>query len=103
MSKDETPVAFCCTFQANMNTINAHGGCAGCHPKLLNEHVEHLMSKCGLDNYSNTDNLKECLKQVLNNQFLMDNDAYPCSLPQAMKLLEQFKPEALAEATTGKP
>eukprot|EP00957_Ditylum_brightwellii_P097466 7423157-Ditylum_brightwellii.AAC.1 len=33
----------------------------------------------------------------------MDKDAYPYSLPQEMKLLEQFKPEALAEATTGKP
>eukprot|EP00957_Ditylum_brightwellii_P057019 4321032-Ditylum_brightwellii.AAC.1 len=38
MSKAETPVAFSCTFQVNVNTINAHGGCAGCHPKLLNEH-----------------------------------------------------------------
>eukprot|EP00957_Ditylum_brightwellii_P078920 6000577-Ditylum_brightwellii.AAC.1 len=33
----------------------------------------------------------------------MDKDACPCSLPHAMKLLEQFKPEALADATTGKP
>eukprot|EP00957_Ditylum_brightwellii_P119948 9154155-Ditylum_brightwellii.AAC.1 len=24
MSKAETPVAFCCTFQANVDTINAH-------------------------------------------------------------------------------
>ena len=33
----------------------------------------------------------------------MDKDAYPCSLPQAMKLLEQFKPEAFNEAAAGKP
>eukprot|EP00957_Ditylum_brightwellii_P182196 13881095-Ditylum_brightwellii.AAC.1 len=33
----------------------------------------------------------------------MVKDAYPCFLLQAMKLLKQFKPEALAEATTGKP
>ena len=32
----------------------------------------------------------------------MDKDVYPCSLPQAMKLLEQFKPEAFAEAVTVK-
>eukprot|EP00957_Ditylum_brightwellii_P161881 12324903-Ditylum_brightwellii.AAC.1 len=40
MSKAETPVAFCCIFQANVDMINTHGGCAGCHPKLLDEHVE---------------------------------------------------------------
>eukprot|EP00957_Ditylum_brightwellii_P052563 3985644-Ditylum_brightwellii.AAC.1 len=51
MSKAETP--------ANVDTINAHGGCAGCHPKLLNEHIERLMSGHGLDNKSNTDNLKK--------------------------------------------
>ena len=28
------------------------------------------------------------LKRALDNQYLMDKDAYPCSLPQAMKLLE---------------
>eukprot|EP00957_Ditylum_brightwellii_P138573 10562288-Ditylum_brightwellii.AAC.1 len=61
------------------------------------------MSKRGLDDDSNTDDLKKGLKQALDNEFLMDKDAYPCSLPQAMKVLEQFKPEALAEATTGKP
>ena len=35
MSKAETPVTFCCTFQVNMNTINTHKGCDGHHPKLL--------------------------------------------------------------------
>eukprot|EP00957_Ditylum_brightwellii_P080950 6157805-Ditylum_brightwellii.AAC.1 len=33
----------------------------------------------------------------------MDKDAYPCTLPQAIKLFEQFKPEALADATMSKP
>ena len=61
MSKAETPVAFCCTFQANMDTINACGRCAGCHPKLLDEHVEHLMSEHSLDDNSNMDNLKKVI------------------------------------------
>eukprot|EP00957_Ditylum_brightwellii_P092859 7069188-Ditylum_brightwellii.AAC.1 len=61
MSKAETLVAFSCTFQANVDMINAHGGCAGRHPKLLDEHVEHLMSESGLDNNSNTDNLKKVI------------------------------------------
>ena len=39
MSKSETPAAFCCTFQANMDTINTHGGSAGRHAKLFDEHV----------------------------------------------------------------
>eukprot|EP00957_Ditylum_brightwellii_P100993 7697731-Ditylum_brightwellii.AAC.2 len=67
------------------------------------------MSECGLDNNSNMDNLKKVildaersacvkylaclfilvadggryqgLKRALVNQFLMDKDAYPCSLP----------------------
>eukprot|EP00957_Ditylum_brightwellii_P180717 13767711-Ditylum_brightwellii.AAC.1 len=89
------------------------------------------MSECGLDDKSDTDVLKKIildtersacdeflaclfilvadggryqgLKQALDNHFLMDKGAYPCSLSEAMKLLEQFKPEALVEATTGKP
>eukprot|EP00957_Ditylum_brightwellii_P114190 8705812-Ditylum_brightwellii.AAC.1 len=96
------PVAFSRTFQANVDTINAHGGCAGCHPKLQDEHINCLMSERGLDDNSNTDNLKkaildaECgtceeylaclfilvadggwyqgLNQALDNQFLMDKD-----------------------------
>ena len=49
MSKSETPAAFCCMFQANMDTINAHGGSAGRHPKLFNDHVARLMSERSLD------------------------------------------------------
>ena len=33
----------------------------------------------------------------------MDKDAYPVNLPQALKLLEQFKPESFADAATGEP
>eukprot|EP00957_Ditylum_brightwellii_P109813 8375547-Ditylum_brightwellii.AAC.1 len=59
MSKAEMPVAFCHTFQANVDTINTHGGCAGHHPKLFDEHVEHLISECGLDDNNDTDDLKK--------------------------------------------
>ena len=61
MSKAETPVAFCCTFQANVDTINTHGGYAGRHPKLLDEHAARLMSERGLDDDSNTDDLKKVI------------------------------------------
>ena len=33
----------------------------------------------------------------------MDKDAYPETLPQALKLLDQFKPESFADTATGKP
>ena len=33
----------------------------------------------------------------------MDKDAYPETLPQALKLLEQFKPELFADTATGEP
>ena len=117
MSKSETPASFCCTFQANVDTINTHGGSAGRHPKLFDEHVARLMSERGLDPDSDdVDELKKVirdaerqsfdmylaclfilladggryqgLKQALDNQYLMDKDAYPETLPQALKLLE---------------
>ena len=106
MSKDETPASFCCTFQANVETINTHGGSAGCHLKLFDEHVACLISERGLDPDSgDADDLKKVirdakhqscdeylaclfimvvdggryqgLKQALDNQYLMDKDAYP--------------------------
>ena len=43
------------------------------------------------------------LKRALDNQYLMDKDANPETLPQALTLLEQFKPESFADAATGKP
>ena len=43
------------------------------------------------------------LKRAPDNQYLMDKDAYPETLPQALKLLEQFKPELFADAATGEP
>eukprot|EP00957_Ditylum_brightwellii_P125807 9590883-Ditylum_brightwellii.AAC.1 len=45
-----------------------------------------MSNDCGLDNNNNTDDLKKMVDST-----------------RAMKLLEQFKPESLAEATTGKP
>ena len=33
------------------------------------------------------------LKRALDNQFLLDKDAYPTTMPQALKLLEKFKAE----------
>ena len=32
LSKTENPVDLCCTFQATVDTINTHGGCAGHNP-----------------------------------------------------------------------
>jgi predicted transcriptional regulator len=97
-------------------TINTHGGCTGCHPKLIQEHITRLMSERDLDENGNSDDLKNVivdsehsscdkylaclfilvtnggryqgLKQALDNQYLMDKDAYPCTLPQALTLLE---------------
>ena len=43
------------------------------------------------------------LKQALDNQYLMDKDAYPETLPQALKLLEKFKSESFNDTATGKP
>ena len=40
------------------------------------------------------------LKRALDNQYLMDKNAYPVNMPQALKLLEQFKSESFAGATT---
>ena len=49
MSKSETPASFCRTFQANVDTINTHGGSDGRHPQLFNNYVARLMSERGLD------------------------------------------------------
>ena len=43
------------------------------------------------------------LKRALDNQYLMDKDAYPETLSQALKLLEQIKPEAFADTATVEP
>ena len=62
MSKSETPASFCCMLQANVDTINTHGGSAGRHPKLFEEHVACLISERGLDSDSDdTDGLKKVL------------------------------------------
>ena len=104
----------------------------GRHPKLFDEHVARLMSERDLDPESDdTDGLQkvlldaECgscdkylaclfilvadggryqgLKRALDNQYLMDKDVYPENLPQALKLLEQFKSESFADIATGEP
>ena len=36
------------------------------------------------------------IKRALDNQYLMDKDAYPTTLPQALKLLEKYKAEVSA-------
>ena len=41
------------------------------------------------------------LKHALDNQYLKDKDAYPCTRPHALKLLEQFKPESTNEVIPG--
>ena len=33
------------------------------------------------------------LKRALDNQYLMDKDAYPTTMPQALKILEKYKDE----------
>ena len=33
------------------------------------------------------------LKSALDNQYLMDNDAYSTTMPQALKLLDKYKAE----------
>ena len=33
------------------------------------------------------------LKRALDNQYLMDKDAYPTTMPQALKVIEEYKAE----------
>ena len=40
------------------------------------------------------------LKRALDNQYLMDKDAYPITMPQVLKLLEKFKAENGAVANS---
>ena len=43
------------------------------------------------------------LKRALDNQYLMNKDTYHETLPQALTLLEQLKPESFTDAATGEP
>ena len=52
MSKTEKPVDFFCTFQATVDTINTHGGCAGHHPQLVSEYGQGLCKERGMDPYT---------------------------------------------------
>ena len=64
MSKAETLVAFCCTFQTSIDTINPHGGSAGCHPKLFDEYIARLMSERGLDKNGDPDKLEMVIRDM---------------------------------------
>ena len=64
MSNSETPVTFSRTFQANIDTINTHGGCAGRHPELVTEYVDRLISERGLDHDSDVDKIKKGIKDA---------------------------------------
>ena len=43
--------------------------------------------------FSNESSCFKGLNRALDNQFLLDNDTYPTTMPQALKLLEKFKAE----------
>ena len=36
------------------------------------------------------------LKRALDNQYLMDKDSYPTTMPQALKIIEKYKAEVVA-------
>ena len=122
MSKTENPVDFCRTFQATVDTINTHGGCARHHPQMVAEYGRRLCKERGMDpetcdptelkevmddaEYMSCEEYLSCIfilvddggrfqgiKRALDNQCLMDKDAYPTTMPQALKLLEKYKSE----------
>ena len=93
-----------------------HGGCAGRHPELVTEYIDRIIIERGVDANGDTDDINRVLvdaerqsceeylaclfilvadggryqglKRALDNQYLMDKDAYPCTMSQALKLLE---------------
>ena len=120
MKPDEDPNDFMEIFKTMAETINVHGGQAGLHPRLLEEHKERLLKEMGRSesdlNSGETDALgvaavdASCeeylsclfirvsdntrfkgLKEALDNQFLLDKSAYPQELSEALKLLKNFK------------
>ena len=125
MSKTEKPVDFFRKFQATMDTISIHGGCAGHHTQMVAECGQRLCKERGLDlETCDPIELKEVmdnvermsceeylsclfiivadggrfqgLKRALDNQYLMDKDAYSKTMPQALKLLDKYKAEVSA-------
>ena len=107
-----------------MDTINTRRGTAAHHPKLFDEHVARIMAERGLDPDSDDiDELKKViidaerqscdeylaclfilvadggryqgLKQALDNQYLMDKDAYSETLPQALNCLSNLSQSRL--------
>ena len=122
MSKTEKPLDFCCTFQATVDTINNHGGCAGHHPHLVAEYGQRLCKERGQDPETcNPMELKEVmddaecmsckeyllclfilvadggrfqgLTRSLNNQYIMDKDSYPTTMNKALRIIEKYKAE----------
>ena len=106
------------------DTINVHDGSAGYHPQLYDDHLDILCVQRMLDpttiskdelekvqKYAKNSACEEyflCLfilvseyvrfqglNRDLDNHFLLDNDAYPTTMPQALKLklLGKFKAE----------
>ena len=49
MRKTEKPFDFCCKFQATVDTINTHGGCAGHHPQMVAEYGQRMCKERGMD------------------------------------------------------
>ena len=105
-----------------MDTINTHGGCAGHHYQLVAEYGQRLFKESGMDPETcNTTELKEVmddaelmsceeyllclfilvadggrfqgLTRALDNQYLMDKDAYPTTMTQSLKILDKYKAE----------
>ena len=125
MKTGDDPDDFMRLFKAQVDTINAHGGQAGLHPRLLNEHYDELVEyhpkdakdltseeRLALTTQARKESCEEylsCLfirvadnarykglKTTLDNQFLLDKSAYPKELSQALKLLKTFKSTELA-------
>ena len=120
-SEDDTE-EFYGTFNAMADTINVNGGSSGYHPQLYTDHLTLLCFERELDQTTiSTDELEKikkdakksaceeyllCLfilvsdcgrfqgiKRALDNQLLLDKDAYPTTMIHALKFLEKFKYE----------
>jgi len=133
MKSGEDPDDFMQLFKAQVNTINAHGGQAGLHPRLVLEHYDELVElypkaekeltpdevsalttqarKESCEGYLSclfirvADNERyKGLKTTLDNQFLLEgNSAYPRVLSQALKLLKTSKSTGSTRAPRAEP
>ena len=120
-SEDDTE-AFYGVFNAMADTINVHCGSDWYYPQLYADHfyilfVERMLdpmtiSKDELEKVQKDAKNSACeeyfsrlfilvaysgrfqgLNRALDNQFLLDKDAYPTTMPQSLNLLEYFKAE----------